>query len=140
MTSTSRSTSVCHKVCDDCYTHNISGKIREGEARTIECMKTGGKQIVKENTNIKLIRFKGLDCVDIVYQIINLRMWHKKCADDSKTAISISAHTKEFAKCHSTIEKNGGCDHMTSKKCKYEFGRIFQGLWANSGMAWYSCN
>lgn len=34
----------------------------------------------------------------------------KKCADDSETSNWISANTKECPKCHSTIEKNGGCN------------------------------
>jgi hypothetical protein len=33
----------------------------------------------------------------------------------------IKVHTKECSKCHSHIEKNEGCDHMTCFKCKYEF-------------------
>lgn len=48
------------------------------------------------------------------------KLWLKKCADDSETANWIAAHTKECPKCNSTIEKNGGCNHMTCKKCKYE--------------------
>jgi len=43
------------------------------------------------------------------------KRWLKKCADDSETANWISAHTKECPKCHATIEKNGGCNHMTCK-------------------------
>ena len=47
-------------------------------------------------------------------------LWLKKCADDSETANWIAANTKECVKCKSTIEKNGGCNHMTCKKCKTE--------------------
>ena len=57
------------------------------------------------------------------------RMWLKKCQDDSETANWISAHTKECPKCVSTIEKNGGCNHMTCKKCKYEFCWVCMGPW-----------
>lgn len=49
-----------------------------------------------------------------------VKLWVKKCADDSETANWISANTKECPKCQATIEKNGGCNHMTCKKCKYE--------------------
>lgn len=48
------------------------------------------------------------------------KLWLKKCADDSETSNWISANTKECSKCRSTIEKNGGCNHMTCKKCKFE--------------------
>ncbi|CAF1026637.1 unnamed protein product [Adineta steineri] len=33
----------------------------------------------------------------------------------------INVNTKECPTCHSHIEKNEGCDHMTCWKCKYEF-------------------
>lgn len=42
-----------------------------------------------------------------------VKKWIKKCEDDSETANWISANTKECPKCVSTIEKNGGCNHMT---------------------------
>lgn len=33
----------------------------------------------------------------------------------------IDGHTKTCPKCHVHIEKNEGCDHMTCRKCQYEF-------------------
>lgn len=66
--------------------------------------------------------------------------WLKKCADDSETANWISANTKECPKCSSTIEKNGGCNHMTCRKCKHEFCWMCMGLWSEHGTSWYSCN
>ncbi|KAJ3782308.1 hypothetical protein GGU10DRAFT_408717 [Lentinula aff. detonsa] len=49
------------------------------------------------------------------------RLWMKKCEDDSETANWIKSNTKECSQCQRTIEKNGGCNHMTCKKCRYEF-------------------
>ncbi|KAL9609161.1 MAG: hypothetical protein Q9167_006056 [Letrouitia subvulpina] len=69
-----------------------------------------------------------------------VRMWLKKCEDDSETANWISANTKECPKCSSTIEKNGGCNHMTCRKCKYEFCWMCMGLWSEHGTSWYNCN
>ncbi|KAI8907087.1 hypothetical protein DFJ77DRAFT_484361 [Powellomyces hirtus] len=69
-----------------------------------------------------------------------VRFWLKKCADDSETANWISANTKECMKCMSTIEKNGGCNHMTCKKCKHEFCWVCLGPWSDHGTAWYNCN
>ncbi|KAN0091463.1 hypothetical protein V8E55_005029 [Tylopilus felleus] len=68
------------------------------------------------------------------------KMWLKKCRDDSETANWIKSNTKECAKCQSTIEKNGGCNHMTCKKCKHEFCWVCMGPWSEHGTAWYSCN
>jgi ariadne-1 len=56
-----------------------------------------------------------------------VKKWLQKCEDDSETANWISAHTKECPKCHSTIEKNGGCNHMTCRKCRYEFCWVCMG-------------
>ncbi|KAJ5898848.1 hypothetical protein N7495_003592 [Penicillium taxi] len=69
-----------------------------------------------------------------------VKLWLQKCADDSETANWISANTKECPKCLSTIEKNGGCNHMTCRKCKHEFCWMCMGLWAEHGTAWYNCN
>ncbi|KAK3827425.1 MAG: hypothetical protein J3Q66DRAFT_320238 [Benniella sp.] len=69
-----------------------------------------------------------------------VKMWQKKCADDSETANWISANTKECGKCQSTIEKNGGCNHMTCRKCKYEFCWVCMGPWSEHGNNWYNCN
>lgn len=69
-----------------------------------------------------------------------VKMWVKKCEDDSETANWINANTKECPKCSSTIEKNGGCNHMTCRKCKYEFCWICMGLWSEHGTSWYNCN
>jgi len=68
------------------------------------------------------------------------KLWLKKCQDDSETANWIKSNTKECPKCQSTIEKNGGCNHMTCKKCKHEFCWVCMGPWSEHGTAWYSCN
>ncbi|KAK4056809.1 hypothetical protein OIO90_002058 [Microbotryomycetes sp. JL221] len=68
-----------------------------------------------------------------------VKRWLKKCADDSETSNWISANTKECTKCHSTIEKNGGCNHMTCRKCKWEFCWVCLGPWSEHGTAWYNC-
>ncbi|PPQ78849.1 hypothetical protein CVT24_002429 [Panaeolus cyanescens] len=68
------------------------------------------------------------------------KMWLRKCRDDSETANWIKSNTKECSQCQSTIEKNGGCNHMTCKKCKHEFCWVCMGPWSEHGTAWYSCN
>ncbi|KAF9792526.1 RING-5 domain-containing protein [Thelephora terrestris] len=68
------------------------------------------------------------------------KLWSQKCRDDSETANWIKSNTKECSKCQSTIEKDGGCNHMTCKKCKYEFCWVCMGPWSEHGTAWYSCN
>ncbi|KAI7934557.1 hypothetical protein MJO28_016984 [Puccinia striiformis f. sp. tritici] len=199
---------VKHEFCRECYTQYVEGKVKEGEARTIECMESQCKQIVDENTIVDLLtvrdatvpdnerlmgRFQTLlnrtfvddnpalkfcpapNCIytiechvskkslDTVVPSVTclcgqrfcfgcsladhqpcicpiVKLWQQKCADDSETANWISANTKECTKCHSTIEKNGGCNHMTCKKCKHEFCWVCTGVWADHGTAWYSCN
>lgn len=69
-----------------------------------------------------------------------VKKWLKKCEDDSETANWISANTKECPKCISTIEKNGGCNHMTCRKCKHEFCWVCMGPWNEHGTSWYNCN
>ncbi|EGF84003.1 hypothetical protein BATDEDRAFT_9163 [Batrachochytrium dendrobatidis JAM81] len=69
-----------------------------------------------------------------------VKFWIKKCEDDSETANWISANTKECIKCSTTIEKAGGCNHMTCRKCKHEFCWVCMGPWSEHGTSWYSCN
>ncbi|KAJ1983073.1 hypothetical protein H4R34_001495 [Dimargaris verticillata] len=68
------------------------------------------------------------------------KRWLRKCIDDSETATWISAHTKECTRCKTMIEKNGGCNHMTCRKCGYEFCWVCLGPWSEHGQTWYNCN
>ncbi|GME94303.1 unnamed protein product [Ambrosiozyma monospora] len=47
--------------------------------------------------------------------------WLEKCKGESETAKWITVNTKVCPKCESSIEKNGGCNHMTCGSCRYEF-------------------
>lgn len=66
--------------------------------------------------------------------------WVTKCKDDSETVNWIMSNTKQCPKCDSSIEKNGGCNHMTCKKCRYEFCWICMGDWKAHGSSYYQCN
>ncbi|CAG2176675.1 unnamed protein product [Oppiella nova] len=61
---------------------------------------------------------------------------------DGKTANWIITNTKECPKCLTTIEKNGGCNHMTcrSVKCKYQFCWVCVDGWSTHGTSYYNCN
>ncbi|CAP37335.1 Protein CBR-ARI-1 [Caenorhabditis briggsae] len=71
-----------------------------------------------------------------------LKLWMKKCSDDSETSNWINANTKECPKCMITIEKDGGCNHMTCKNtaCRFEFCWMCLGPWEPHGSSWYNCN
>ena len=59
-----------------------------------------------------------------------LKKWLKKCQDDSETANWIVTNTKECTKCHTSVEKNGGCNHMTCRQCKFEWCWVCGEKWA----------
>lgn len=67
-------------------------------------------------------------------------LWVQKCKDDSETANWIQANTQPCPECDSLIEKNGGCNHLTCRKCKYEFCWICLGNWKDHGRDFYQCN
>lgn len=71
-----------------------------------------------------------------------VKMWLKKCEDDSETSNWIKANTQDCPNpnCNSLIEKNGGCNHMTCRKCRYEFCWICEGPWSEHGNSYYNCN
>lgn len=66
--------------------------------------------------------------------------WIRRCEDDSETANWIEANTQSCPKCQSQIEKNGGCNHMTCQKCRYEFCWICLGTWEKHQSTYWSCN
>ncbi len=47
--------------------------------------------------------------------------WLKKFSSESENLLYIRANTRMCPKCRSSIEKNGGCMHMTCRKCRHEF-------------------
>jgi ariadne-1 len=69
-----------------------------------------------------------------------LRLWLQKEQDESETANWVAANTKPCPNCSSTIEKNGGCNHMSCSQCKLEFCWICENPWEKHGNSWYKCN
>lgn len=47
-------------------------------------------------------------------------------------------NTKKCPNCHSNIEKNDGCNHMTCTHCRYEFCWQCMGKWANGNKDGYN--
>ncbi|CAF3142256.1 unnamed protein product [Rotaria sp. Silwood2] len=60
-----------------------------------------------------------------------LKKWEEKNQDESMTGKWIVANTKECPKCRASIEKNGGCNHMTCRRpgCGHEFCWLCFGDW-----------
>ncbi|KAL8277440.1 hypothetical protein RQP46_010162 [Phenoliferia psychrophenolica] len=67
------------------------------------------------------------------------RRWRKKCEDDSETTNWLNANTKDCPKCQQTIEKNGGCQHMTCRKCRWEFCWVCKANWTDHNSVPHSC-
>jgi ariadne-1 len=57
--------------------------------------------------------------------------WKSYLVSDVLTNDWIINNTKKCPNCHSNIEKNGGCMHMTCRSCKYEFCWICFAKWDN---------
>jgi len=68
-----------------------------------------------------------------------VKKWLEKCDDDSETFNWLSANTQDCPRCNSTIEKNGGCNHMTCRKCRFEFCWVCLQEW-KTHTDFYSCN
>ncbi|KAH7092794.1 hypothetical protein BKA62DRAFT_65974 [Auriculariales sp. MPI-PUGE-AT-0066] len=67
------------------------------------------------------------------------KLWLEKCREDSETATWMKSNTQECPECHAAIEKNGGCNHMTCRKCKHEYCWVCIGPWSEHDRAWYNC-
>jgi len=72
----------------------------------------------------------------------DLQKWLVKCRDDSETYNWLVSNTKDCPKCLTSIEKNGGCNHMTCKNgaCKHEFCWVCMGPWKDHNGSFYNCN
>jgi len=72
----------------------------------------------------------------------DLKRWLIKCKDDSETFNWLVANTKACPKCSTSIEKNGGCNHMTCRNtsCKHEFCWVCGGPWKDHSGSFYACN
>ncbi|KAK2948748.1 putative E3 ubiquitin-protein ligase dbl4 [Blattamonas nauphoetae] len=69
--------------------------------------------------------------------------WNADQKTDSTFNYWITAYTKKCPKCNKSIEKNGGCNHMTCSMCHHEFCWICMGPWSEHGSStggYYSCN
>ena len=100
--------------------------------RQLKCCpnKTGCDFVIKAEENIcqKIVCRCGhtfcFKCLEDWHEPVTchfLRLWNKKSNDDSETIHWITCNTKLCPKCEATIEKNGGCNHMVCRRCKYEF-------------------
>ncbi|KAK6462799.1 hypothetical protein DFJ63DRAFT_319597 [Scheffersomyces coipomensis] len=69
-----------------------------------------------------------------------VKLWIKKCQDDSETAHWMDANTHNCPRCETSIEKNGGCNHMTCQKCRHQFCWICLGDWNAHNAGFYTCN
>mmetsp|Transcript_19069 Transcript_19069/g.31890 ORF Transcript_19069/g.31890 Transcript_19069/m.31890 type:complete len:1165 (+) Transcript_19069:214-3708(+) len=59
------------------------------------------------------------------------------------TALWVQANTKKCPKCKTPIEKDEGCNHMTCKKCRYDFCWICMQRWENHSNrtgGYFQCN
>lgn len=68
-----------------------------------------------------------------------MRIWQEKVDKDGHSIALVLSTTKACPQCHSRIEKNQGCNHMTCK-CKYEFCWICLQKWSEHRNGdYYSC-
>ncbi|XP_033213278.1 E3 ubiquitin-protein ligase arih1-like [Belonocnema kinseyi] len=71
-----------------------------------------------------------------------LKKWIKKCNEDLASCNWIAKNTKDCPQCDFTIEKNGGCNHITcgNRTCRHEFCWICLGKWDIHRTIGTSCN
>lgn len=68
-----------------------------------------------------------------------VKLWIKKCQDDSETGNWLGSNTKDCPRCMVSVEKNGGCNHMTCRQCGYEWCWLCGRIWKGHS-DYYSCS
>jgi len=68
-----------------------------------------------------------------------VKLWLKKCNDDSETGHWFAANTRDCPRCSVLIEKNAGCNHMTCRQCSHEFCWMCNKPWKGH-TDYYSCS
>ena len=68
------------------------------------------------------------------------KLWKKKETDEEETTKWLEVNTKACPKCHVSIEKNQGCNHMSCKGCKHQFCWLCMSDWANHNGGNFVCN
>jgi len=68
-----------------------------------------------------------------------VKLWLKKCNDDSETGHWLGANTKDCPRCTVLVEKNGGCNHMTCRQCSHEWCWMCNKPWKGH-TDYYACS
>eukprot|EP00762_Andalucia_godoyi_P000308 ANDGO_03212.mRNA.1 E3 ubiquitin-protein ligase dbl4 len=69
--------------------------------------------------------------------------WMSREVKESATSEWLVKNTRDCPKCSVRIHKDGGCNHVTCSKCRYEFCWICGDDWTRHGSStggYYSCN
>jgi len=114
------------KFCPSPNCHNSILTIKEG-ANSVECK--CGFRFCYECADYDIGDHAPTGCEEMV-------QWLRKASDESENLTWMMANTKKCPQCHSHIEKNGGCMHMTCRKCRHEFCWLCFGNWSGHS----SCN
>ena len=71
-----------------------------------------------------------------------MQKWLQKETSEAGSATWVMANTKPCPgkNCRQTIEKNGGCNHMTCSQCRCEWCWVCGGPWSEHGSSYYTCN
>jgi len=68
-----------------------------------------------------------------------VKLWLKKCNDDSETGHWLGANTRDCPRCTVLVEKNGGCNHMTCRQCSHEWCWMCNKPWKGH-TDYYACS
>jgi ariadne-1 len=114
-------------------------KIAETHPLWRRCPVSGCEYVIKVDSGKQALRCRCLFSMcskcsreaHLPATCVQIEAWDAKSRDEGETYNWLKVNTQACPKCHTSIEKNGGCNHMTCWKCTHEFCWICMGDWAD---------
>lgn len=137
-----------HTICADCMKAHMEAFKKDRNGGLLCPERSCRKGISEEDIDVYLTKWEFVFDTSTVSE--HMRILREQKAEAAKQASIahldaesqklVDQSTSPCPNCKYRIEKNGGCNHMTCKKCRHEFCWVCMGNWQGHGGSYFQCN